>query len=107
MDLEGARKVDWRHSEAAPGDEFMEAYSNNVGRFMLPPPIMRRMANYRLAVPALASTLSVKAGAGFYTDILGPAPYVFGPSPDEDYFILVLQAPVYLKDQHVYAEAPR
>jgi hypothetical protein len=107
MDLEGARKVDWLYSVAGPGDEFMEAYSNNVGRLLLSPPIMVRVENYRLAVPALASTLSEEAGAGFYSNLFGPAPYVFGPSPDEGYFILVLQKRIYLKDRQVYVEAPR
>jgi hypothetical protein len=31
------------------------------------------------------TTTSRELGAGFYTDFLGPLPYVFGSVPDEQY----------------------
>ena len=54
----------------------------------LPEKIVRPVADYRIAVPARASTMSSEAGAGFYSDYFGPAPYVFGSPPDQVYLVL-------------------
>jgi hypothetical protein len=96
IDLEGARKLDWKHVEVVPGDEMVESYSNTDLR-VLPPTIVRPIADYWIAVPALASTLSGEAGAGFYSDFFGPAPYVFGSPPDQVYFVLAFQTPVFVR----------
>jgi hypothetical protein len=37
------------------------------------------------------TTTSPTLGAGFYSDVLGPVPYLFGPVPPEEYTIFRLQ----------------
>ena len=104
MDLEGARKVDWNHVEVSPGDEMVEGYSTGVDIQLLPPVAVRPVAHYQVAVRALASTMSTEAGAGFYSDRFGPAPYVFGFPPDEVYFILAFQTRVVVKNGFLYPD---
>jgi hypothetical protein len=38
--------------------------------------------------PTLATTMSWRLGAGFYSSFWGPLPYAFGPIPPERYFIM-------------------
>jgi hypothetical protein len=85
MDLEGAKKIDFTHFEALPGEEMI---LDGVFPNQISPTLLHPVGEYRIAVPALASTLSGEAGAGFYSDRFGPAPYVFGSPPNEVYFIL-------------------
>ncbi|HME70978.1 MAG TPA: hypothetical protein VKM54_14075, partial [Myxococcota bacterium] len=89
MDLEGAKRIDWKHFEALAGDEMI---LSQVTLPHIPPTILRPVGDYRIAVPALASTMSREAGAGFYSDYWGPAPYVFGFPPNQVYFILGVQS---------------
>jgi hypothetical protein len=39
------------------------------------------------------TTMSLPAGAGFYSDAFGPLPYAFRRPPAERYVIMVLGAP--------------
>jgi hypothetical protein len=71
----------------------------------LPEKIVRPVADYRIAVPARASTMSSEAGAGFYSDYFGPAPYVFGSPPDQVYLVLAFQTPVLLSNGRIYHAA--
>jgi hypothetical protein len=41
------------------------------------------LTEHQMAVHAVAQTLSVTAGAGFYSDIWGLAPYIFGFPSDQ------------------------
>ena len=97
MEREGAKKIDWHHTEAVPGDEMALGSANTVGLFPLPPPIVSLIGDYRFAVPALASTQSSESGAGFYSDLFGPAPYVFGIPPDEIYYVQLFQARFFVR----------
>lgn len=40
-----------------------------------------------------ASTMNVSTGAGFYSNGVGPVPFVIGPAPQEQYFILRMKQP--------------
>jgi hypothetical protein len=106
MDREGAKKIDWRHTEAVPGDEMALGAANSVGLFPLPPPIVSLVSEYRFAVPALASTQSSESGAGFYSDLFGPAPYVFGIPPDEIYYVQLFQAKFFVRKKVRGVDAP-
>ena len=97
MDLEGAKRIDWKDIEVIPGDEMVESYSNS-GVSLLPPTVLHPVRKYRFAVPALASTMSGEVGAGFYSDRFGPLPYVFGFPPDQVYSVLLVQARFFIGD---------
>jgi 4-amino-4-deoxy-L-arabinose transferase-like glycosyltransferase len=107
MDMEGAKKVDWHHTEAVPGDEMVMGASNTVGLFPLPPPIVSLLTDYRIAVPALASTLSSETGAGFYSALFGPAPFIFGAPPDEVYYVQVVHARFFVRKRVKGLDAPQ
>jgi 4-amino-4-deoxy-L-arabinose transferase-like glycosyltransferase len=97
MDLEGAKRIDWRDIEVIPGDELVESYSNS-GVYVLPRNVLHPVRLYRIAVPALASTLSGEVGAGFYSDSFGPLPYLFGFPPEQLYSVLLVQARLFIGD---------
>jgi 4-amino-4-deoxy-L-arabinose transferase-like glycosyltransferase len=107
MDQEGAKKLDWRHTEAVPGDEMALGSANTVGLFPLPAPIVSTVADYRFPLPALASTQSSENGAGFYSDVFGPAPYVFGIPPDEIYYVQLFQARFFVRKRVKGVDASR
>ena len=85
MELEGARKIDWLQGEVLPGDNIAQTSSNTS--FIWLPFAAHLVTEHRIAVHALAETLSATAGAGFYSDLWGPAPYVFGFPADQVYSI--------------------
>ena len=84
MDLEGARKVDWDHLEVSAGDRIVLP-SSNCCLLVPPPDVMHPVKDHSFAVHAVAST--VTGGTGFYSHLLGVAPYVFGLPPDEVYSV--------------------
>ncbi len=43
---------------------------------------------FEVPIGAGAATTEVSMGAGFYSDLWGPVPYVFGPVPPQDYEIV-------------------
>ncbi len=85
MELEGARKIDWNRGEVLPGDRIAQTDSNTLYKWL--PFAAHLLTEHRIAVHALAETLSGTAGAGFYSDFWGPAPYVFGFPPDQVYSV--------------------
>jgi hypothetical protein len=85
MEREGARRIDWARPEVLPGERIVRPDSNI--RHSSLPFAAHLLTEHRMAVHAVAQTLSVTAGAGFYSDIWGPAPYVFGFPPDQVYSV--------------------
>ena len=85
MEREGARKIDWQRGGVLPGERIVQPDFNTNLMFL--PFSARLLTEHRTAVHAVAQTLSWKAGAGFYTDLSGPAPYVFGFPADQVYSV--------------------
>jgi 4-amino-4-deoxy-L-arabinose transferase-like glycosyltransferase len=89
MQLEGASKIDWDHIEILAGDPIVRPTASNACRTMEIRPYMDHpYGDHTFPVHALAST--VTGGAGFYSHLLGAAPYVFGIPRDEVYLVYSL-----------------
>ena len=91
--LLGFRPLDYRRPAVAAGDLIIkpDGISNPIA---LPPETVRLEGELLLDGPAGLSTMSIPAGAGFYSDVWGPIPYVFGPIPPERYRIFKAVIPM-------------
>jgi len=59
--------------------------SNNSKHFGIPPNWLRFAERLDLPACPWLSTMNLETGAGFYCDMSGPLPYVFGATPPERY----------------------
>jgi hypothetical protein len=59
----------------------------NVCIFDLPEDHVEPIAAFDLTPAKWLSTVNFRAGAGYYSDVLGPAPFVFGPAPPDRYLV--------------------
>jgi 4-amino-4-deoxy-L-arabinose transferase-like glycosyltransferase len=84
MEQGGASKINWDHFEVLAGD-FIARPSSNTCRIKISPYMAHPDKEHIFSLHALAST--VTGGAGFYSHLLGVAPYVFANPPDEIYSV--------------------
>ena len=54
----------------------------------LPGKHVERAAAFKITAAAWISIQNFRAGAGYYSAVWGPAPFIFGPAPPETYQIL-------------------
>jgi 4-amino-4-deoxy-L-arabinose transferase-like glycosyltransferase len=86
MEAQGGRDVDLFKSECLPDDMMITPYNNTDVEFY-PQEYMAKLRDLEVPTCRWLSTLQVQAGAGFYSSIWGPMPFVFGPVPPEKYGI--------------------
>ena len=102
MRAKGGREVDLSHPACHPGDVMVIPY-NNTDVFFYSPEFVAPLRELEFPTCRGISTLQPKTGAGFYSDLWGPMPFVFGPAPAEKYGIWRLTLPVqpkaFLKDE--------
>lgn len=89
----GGREVDLRHPACHPGD-VMVIPDNNTDVFFYSPEFMALESELKFPTCRWISTLQSTTGAGFYSAIWGPMPFVFGAAPPETYGIWRLTPPV-------------
>jgi 4-amino-4-deoxy-L-arabinose transferase-like glycosyltransferase len=89
MDLEGASKISLDHFQLSPGDTIVVPSSNTCVA-IISPAMDVPAKRYTFPLRAVASTIT--GGAGFYSNILGVVPYVFGFPPEEVYYVSYLHA---------------
>lgn len=83
----GFRAFDSTHPQTRPGDLMVLPF-NNTNLKPIPENTFERVAVIEIpAFPWIAS-MSRPAGAGFYTDIVGPLPFAFGAVPPEKYYVI-------------------
>ena len=87
MEREGASKINWDNFQLLAGDRIVLP-SSNTCITTFPATTVRPGKDYKFPLRALAST--VTGGAGFYSDVLGVVPYVFGVPPTEVYAVSYL-----------------
>jgi hypothetical protein len=88
MEQLGAVPVDGRDFRIRPGDHVVIP-ENNAQFAGLPQNLTFRKENIlELPNPSLATTISWRVGAGFYSSYWGPLPFTFGPVPPERYVLL-------------------
>ena len=84
MEERGARAVDVRTARPRDGDLMVLPQNNTRVVGVLPEAIASREW-VEVDVPAVASTMHKKRGAGFYSSGYGPLPFTFGRAPQERY----------------------
>ncbi len=86
----GARAVDFKAGGVRPGDVIVIPVNNtNLRRF--DPSLIETRATIRGRTFPWMTTMNKSLGAGFYSDLWGPAPYVLGRVPQEEYHILKIK----------------
>ncbi len=86
MDQLGAKPLDRASPRLAP-NEMIVVPVNNSFLFQLPAARVEPWAEYRFPAASVMALMSVPAGAGYYSAGGGPAPFVFGPAPPEEYVV--------------------
>jgi 4-amino-4-deoxy-L-arabinose transferase-like glycosyltransferase len=84
MQLLGFRPVDFEAYPVREGD-LIVIPQNSTNTEPLPVELIESETQLAFKVNVGVTTTSRELGAGFYTDFLGPLPYVFGSVPDEQY----------------------
>jgi 4-amino-4-deoxy-L-arabinose transferase-like glycosyltransferase len=84
MEREGGRAADLLTARPRDGDLMVLPQNNTRVVGILPEAVASREW-VEIEVPALASTMHKKRGAGFYSSGYGPLPFTFGPAPKERY----------------------
>jgi len=90
MQSGGVRKVDFHESQLVPGTLLVVS-----ARSAPPDPTSFVFLETRAyPVAALASTLSLERGSGFYSDVFGPVPFALGWAPPERFALLKVVHPI-------------
>jgi len=75
---------------------------NNVNRPCIPRSAVTRLGSVCIPLRSGLSILRLEKGAGFYSDLYGPLPFVFGPTLDERFEIFESQVSFGVIDGQVY-----
>jgi 4-amino-4-deoxy-L-arabinose transferase-like glycosyltransferase len=94
MENSGAKPLEQAGSELVAGDRVIIPM-NNTGLIRLPEAAAPRTGMLSFPVLPYASCMS-HGLAGFYSDVWGPLPYVFGDGFSENYAVLTIRFPVRL-----------
>lgn len=86
MEQFGAKALDFNNYRFYEGDIIIIP-SNNSNTKWFRRDIMHPVMKKKFHLGGIVSTLSGTLGAGFYSDRIGSLPFVFGVSPDEEYYI--------------------
>ena len=94
MQLAGVRPIEKKNFMPARGDLIATAY-NTSNRLTLPlPENGAEMLDEIKRVPfPFVTIMNMKARAGFYSDVFGPLPFVFGEAPPEEFDLVMLTSP--------------
>ncbi len=95
MEEQGGHRTSHGKTKLSPGDILISPKNNsNVYRMVGTEDDVVTLETFRLPVAAWVSTMSPELGAGFYTSLWGPLPYVFGATPPEVYVVQKLNKSV-------------
>jgi hypothetical protein len=86
MQAKGGLPIDLNDPKSLPGD-VMIVPSNNTDVFYYDRRFLDPLQELEIPVCRSLATMQVRAGAGFYSGIWGPMPFVFGPVPTDKYEI--------------------
>jgi 4-amino-4-deoxy-L-arabinose transferase-like glycosyltransferase len=89
MESRGCKPLDTEHPVVAPNDIIAYAF-NNTNYFRLPEPQTQLIDSLTSGSVPWIATMNNRAGAGFYSDVFGPLPFVFGTIPPERYNIHIV-----------------
>lgn len=90
MERHGARPLDVQRSEPVASDLIVIPITNtNV--FQLPPEWAHEVDRFDFPVATAVSTMNLKGGAGFYSDLYGILPFTLNRLPPETYLVYEVQ----------------
>jgi len=89
MEKRGAKPLDVRHPDFRLGDAVVTPV-NASNRILTRPHVATMDESFEIPVCSWLTTMRAECGAGFYADLWGPLPFVFGPVPAERYDVTVL-----------------
>ncbi len=86
MEANGGRRIYTGKTILDPNDILISP-KNNTNVYTIPDAwgLSTTIETFSLPVRSWVSTMSPQTGAGLYTSLWGPLPYVFGPTPPEAY----------------------
>lgn len=87
MESFGAKPVDYDKTQYAAGD-IIVIPSNNTSIQSIPKNIGTLIDVVERRPLSWLTSMNIHVGAGFYADVWGPLPYVFGPVPNETFLIV-------------------
>ena len=86
MESLGASPIDMKSATVKPNDVIVIPV-NNTALYTLPPDFVPLKAVMKSEDESMLSTMNLHTGAGFYSDVWGPMPYVFGAAIPDVYNI--------------------
>jgi 4-amino-4-deoxy-L-arabinose transferase-like glycosyltransferase len=89
MEARGAKPIDANHPDFQLGDTVVTP-ENASNRILTRPRVATKDETFEVPVCRWLTTMRAECGAGFYADLWGPMPFVFGPVPAERYQVTVL-----------------
>lgn len=89
MERRSAKPLDMRHADFRLGDAVVTPV-NASNRILTRPHVATTDESFEIPVCSWLTTMRAECGAGFYADLWGPLPFVFGPVPAERYDVTVL-----------------
>jgi hypothetical protein len=84
MEALGARPINVADPQVHRGD-LIVVPENNTNRFMFPQQIVESRENMQFPLHTGMTTMGMSKGAGFYSSLWGPVPFVAGEAPPEPY----------------------
>jgi hypothetical protein len=96
MQARGAKPIDVKNQQFRLGDTVVTP-ENASNRFLPRPRIATADQSFELPVCSWVTTMRAECGAGFYSHLWGPLPFVFGPVPAERYQVTVLGGRQFVK----------
>jgi dolichyl-phosphate-mannose-protein mannosyltransferase len=94
MEAAGARPLDLVRLGMHPGDLMILPDNNTNVLFPLPGIPMSMVSVIELPSSRWLTTLEPWLGAGFYSELVGPLPFAFGPVPPDRYYVAVIGPPL-------------
>ena len=89
MEARGAKPIDLRHPANVRGGDTIVTPMNASNRIKIGGRGAYIDESFEVPVCSWLTTMRAECGAGFYSDLWGPLPFVFGPTPPEQYEVNV------------------
>ena len=89
MEARGAKPIDLRHPANVRGGDTIVTPMNASNRIRIGGRGAYIDESFEVPVCSWLTTMRAECGAGFYSDLWGPLPFVFGPTPPEQYEVNV------------------
>jgi 4-amino-4-deoxy-L-arabinose transferase-like glycosyltransferase len=91
MEAIGAKPFDFQHSDKIAGKDIVIIPSNNTNASLLPEDTVSLSEFLQFDSGRNLATMDAQLGAGFYTAMWGPLPFVVGKVTPEKYYIFVIK----------------